>query len=133
MIIQKWQSKPLQLLKKRGKEQIVAGENERMKPQAILGHAITAANTSILVGALAKILKQNGIETGQKRLFEWLRNNGYLIKQKVTTGICQLKRVWRWDFLKLKNLSILMGTDATELLVLQKLQEKDSNILSINF
>lgn len=57
-------------------------ENERMKPQAILGHAITAANTSILVGALAKILKQNGIETGQKRLFEWMRNNGYLIKQK---------------------------------------------------
>lgn len=57
-------------------------DNERMKPHAILGHAITAANTSILVGALAKILKQNGVETGQRRLFEWLRNNGYLIKQK---------------------------------------------------
>ncbi|MBT9939104.1 phage antirepressor KilAC domain-containing protein [Anaerostipes hadrus] len=57
-------------------------DNERMKPHAILGHAIAAANTSILVGALAKILKQNGVETGQRRLFEWLRNNGYLIKQK---------------------------------------------------
>lgn len=57
-------------------------DNERMKPHAILGHAITSANTSILVGALAKILKQNGVETGQRRLFEWLRNNGYLIKQK---------------------------------------------------
>ena len=70
------------LKEEREKNRLLQEKNERMKPQAILGHAITAANTSILVGALAKILKQNGIETGQKRLFEWLRNNGYLIKQK---------------------------------------------------
>ena len=70
------------LKEEREKNRLLQEKNERMKPHAILGHAITAANTSILVGALAKILKQNGIETGQKRLFEWLRNNGYLIKQK---------------------------------------------------
>lgn len=70
------------LKKEREKNKILQEDNERMKPHAILGHAITAANTSILVGALAKILKQNGVETGQRRLFEWLRNNGYLIKQK---------------------------------------------------
>lgn len=70
------------LKEEREKNRLLQEKNERMKPHAILGHAITAANTSILVGALAKILKQNGVETGQRRLFEWLRNNGYLIKQK---------------------------------------------------
>ena len=42
--------------------------------------AIKTSNTSILVGDLAKLLKQSGIDTGQKRLFEWLRKNGYLMK-----------------------------------------------------
>lgn len=53
---------------------------KRMKPKEIFADAVSASHTSILMGELAKILKQNGVETGQKRLFEWLRNNGYLIK-----------------------------------------------------
>lgn len=53
---------------------------KRMKPKEIFADAVSASHTSILVGELAKILKQNGIETGQRRLFEWLRSNGYLIK-----------------------------------------------------
>ena len=57
---------------------------EEMKPHAVLGQAITAANTSILVGDLAKILKQNGVEIGARRLFQWMRDNGYLIKRKGT-------------------------------------------------
>ncbi len=52
----------------------------RMKPKEIFADAVSASHTSILVGELAKLLKQNGVGTGQKRLFEWLRNNGYLIK-----------------------------------------------------
>ena len=55
---------------------------ERMKPKEIFADAVSASHTSILVGDLAKLLKQNGIDIGQKRLFEWLRNNGYLIKRK---------------------------------------------------
>ena len=70
------------LKEEREKNRMLQEDNERMKPHAILGQAITTANTSILVGALAKLLKQNGIETGQRRLFEWLRYNWYLIKQK---------------------------------------------------
>ncbi len=97
------------------------------------GHAITSANTSILVGALAKILKQNGVETGQRRLFEWLRNNGYLIKQKGNDWNMPTQKSMEMGLLKLKNLSILMETDATELLVPRKLQEKDSSTLSISF
>ena len=57
---------------------------EEMKPHAILGQAITTANTSILVGDMAKILRQNGVNIGGRRLFEWLRENGYLIKRKGT-------------------------------------------------
>ena len=55
---------------------------EEMKPHAILGQAITTANTSILVGDLAKILRQNGVDIGAQRLFGWMRENGYLIKRK---------------------------------------------------
>lgn len=57
---------------------------EEMTPHAILGQAITTANTSILVGNLAKLLRQNGIDIGGRRLFEWMRENGYLIKRKGT-------------------------------------------------
>lgn len=49
-------------------------------PKVLFAESLKAADRSILVGVLAKILKQNGYETGQKRLFEYLRNNGYLMK-----------------------------------------------------
>ena len=57
---------------------------KEMKPHAILGQAITTANTSILVGDMAKILRQNGVNIGGRRFFEWLREKGYLIKRKGT-------------------------------------------------
>lgn len=57
-------------------------DNKRMKPKEIFADAVSASHTSILVGDMAKLLKQNGVEIGQKRLFEWLRENGYLIKRK---------------------------------------------------
>lgn len=52
----------------------------RMKPKEVFADAVSASRTSILIGDLAKVLKQNGYETGQKRLFEQLRQEGYLIK-----------------------------------------------------
>lgn len=55
-------------------------ENDRMKPKALFADAVSTSNTSILIGQLAKILKQNGIDTGQNRLFAWMRANGYLGK-----------------------------------------------------
>ena len=57
---------------------------EEMKPKALFADAVATSHTSILVGELAKILKQNGIEMGQKRLFAWLREKGYLIKRQGT-------------------------------------------------
>jgi len=53
-----------------------------MQPKVIFADAVSVSETTILIGDLAKILKQNGIETGQNRLFEWLRANGYLVKRK---------------------------------------------------
>lgn len=61
---------------------VLLADNQRMKPKEIFADAVATSHTSILIGDLAKLLKQNGIETGQKRLFDWLRENGYLIKRK---------------------------------------------------
>lgn len=57
-------------------------DNERMKPKEIFSDAVTASKDSILVGDLAKILKQRGFDIGQNRLFQKLRNNGYLILRR---------------------------------------------------
>ena len=53
---------------------------EQMKPKAIFADAVATSRTSILIGDLAKLICQNGYQIGQKRVFEWLRNNGYLCK-----------------------------------------------------
>lgn len=50
------------------------------KPKVLFADSVTASKTTILIGDLAKIMKQNGVDIGEKRLFEWLRNSGYLIK-----------------------------------------------------
>lgn len=55
---------------------------ESDKPKTIFADAVATSHTSILVGDLAKMICQNGIQIGQKRLFQWLRENGYLIKRK---------------------------------------------------
>lgn len=55
---------------------------EEMKPKVIFADAVSASNSSILIGDLAKLLRQNGVDIGSKRLFEYLRNHGYLIKRK---------------------------------------------------
>lgn len=57
-------------------------ENAEMKPKALFADAVTASKGDINIGTLAKMLKQNGIDIGQNRLFAWLRDNGYLIKRK---------------------------------------------------
>ena len=56
--------------------------NRALQPKALFADAVSAAKTSILVGELAKLLKQNGVAMGQNRLFEWLRTNGFLIRRR---------------------------------------------------
>ena len=66
-------------------QKTIAAQNEeiqRMRPKEIFADAVSTSHTSILIGDLAKLLKQNGVDTGQKRLFCWLRENGYLIRRQ---------------------------------------------------
>ena len=62
--------------------QKLVAENQAMKPKALFADAVKSSKTSILVGELAKLIKQNGVEIGEKRLFTWLRDNGYLMSRK---------------------------------------------------
>lgn len=73
----------LQNLKEEQKKRIEAeAKIELDKPKVLFSEAVTTSKTSILIGNLAKIIKQNGVEMGQNRMFSWLRDNGYLIKRK---------------------------------------------------
>lgn len=72
------------LKEEREKNKLLQADNDRMKPKEIFADAVATSHTTILIGDLAKILKQNGVEIGQKRLFVWLRDNGYLIKRNGT-------------------------------------------------
>lgn len=70
-----------QLLAEKDKQIAQLAEiNEVNKPKVIFADAVASSDSSILIGELAKLLKQNGLNMGQNRLFEWLRCNGYLIK-----------------------------------------------------
>ena len=64
--------------------QAIIGEKnlriEEMRPKEVFSDAVATSKTSILIGELAKLLKQNGVDIGQKRLFAWMRDNGYLMK-----------------------------------------------------
>ena len=70
-----------QLLAKKSKQvEHLTTTIEEQKPKVLFADAVSASKTSILIGDLAKLIRQNGVEVGQKRLFEWLRNNGWLMK-----------------------------------------------------
>lgn len=62
----------------------VETENEANRPKVLFADAVSTSKTSILVGELAKLLKQNGVDIGQNRLFGWLRENGFLIRRNGT-------------------------------------------------
>lgn len=76
---EKVMARALQIADRKIKE--LKAANAQMKPKALFADAVETSDTSILIGDLAKLLKQNGIETGQKRLFERFRNEGFLMRQ----------------------------------------------------
>ena len=74
-----------------------------MQPKALFADSVCASSTSILIGELAKILKQNGVDTGQKRLFAWLRENGYLIRRKGTDYNMPTQRAMEMELFEIKE------------------------------
>lgn len=79
---------------------------ERMKPKEIFCDAVSASKTSILVGDLAKLIKQNGVEIGQKRLFTWLRENGYLIKRSGAEWNMPTQRSMEMELFEVKESNV---------------------------
>lgn len=82
---------------------MLAAQVEEMRPHALLGRAITTADTSILIGDFAKILRQNGVLMGAKRLFVWMRENGYLIKRKGTDWNLPTQRSMEMGLFEIKE------------------------------
>ncbi|KNF09322.1 putative phage-encoded protein [Gottschalkia purinilytica] len=79
---------------------------EEDKPKVLFAEAVQASKTSILVGELAKLLRQNGIDIGQNRLFKWLRDEGYLIKRKGTDYNMPTQKSMDLELFEIKETSI---------------------------
>ena len=90
-------------------------DNERMKPKEIFADAVSTSDTSILIGELAKILRQNGVQTGQNKLFEWLRNNGYLIKRKGSDWNMPTQKAMDMDLFEIKETVINNPNGSTKI------------------
>lgn len=77
-----------------------------MKPKALFADSVTASNTSILVGELAKLIRQNGVDMGEKRLFEWMRNNGFLVRRKGTDYNMPTQRSMEMGLFQIKETTV---------------------------
>ncbi|WP_203648961.1 phage antirepressor [Secundilactobacillus yichangensis] len=108
-----WMSQPDNMIKFLERYRDAQQENQRlhdentvMQPKALFADAVSASHTTILVGELAKLLKQNGIDIGQNRLFAWMRANGYLIHRKGTDWNMPTQRSMQQGLFKVKETSI---------------------------
>ena len=97
---------------KEEKEKRLAAEKqiEMDRPKTIFADAVSASHTSILVGEMAKILRGNGVELGQKRFFDWLRENGYLIRRKGTDYNMPTQRAMELGLFEIKEGSYVNGS-----------------------
>lgn len=85
---------------------LLEADNEIMKPKALFADSVSASNSTILIGELAKIIKANGVDMGQNRLFTWLRDNGYLIKRKGTDYNMPTQKSMELELFKIKETTI---------------------------
>ena len=80
---------------------------QEMRPKEIFADAVSASKTSILIGELAKLLRQNGVEIGQNRLFDWMRKNGYLINRAGTDYNTPTQRAMEMGLFKVKETPVI--------------------------
>lgn len=93
---------------------VLLEDTARMKPKEIFADAVAASSTAILIGELAKLLRQNGIDIGQNRLFDWMRKNGYLIRQKGSAYNTPTQRSADLGILTTKETVIVRSDGSTE-------------------
>ena len=79
---------------------------EEQKPKVVFANAVSTSKTTILIGELSKLLKQNGVNIGCQRLFQWLRDNGYLIKRRGTDWNMPTQKSMELGLFKIKETSI---------------------------
>ena len=82
---------------------------ESDRPKVLFAEAVSTSESSILIGQLAKMLKQNGIDIGQNRLFEWMRQNGYLIRQKSNNYNLPTQKAMEMGLFRIKESTHLNG------------------------
>lgn len=90
-------------------------DNRRMKPKEVFADAVATSKTSILVGELAKILKQNGADIGQNKLFSWMREKGYLIKRKDSDYNMPTQKSMEMGLFEIKETSITKPDGSTHI------------------
>ena len=95
------------LKEERAKRKEAENRLEEAKPKVLFANAVTESDGTILIGDLAKFIKQNGRDMGQKRLFEQLRNDGFLIKQKCSSYNMPTQRAMDMGLFKVKESSIV--------------------------
>ena len=100
---------------------------EAMKPKVIFADSVSTSHTTILVGDLAKILKGNGINIGAKRLFQWMRDNGYLIKRKGADYNSPTQKSMNLGLFKIKESSHVNGDGVTVVTKTPKVTGKGQN------
>lgn len=89
------------------KRKELESQAEANRPKVLFADAVATAKTSILIGELAKLLKQNGVkDMGQNRLFDWMRNNGYLIRRKGTDYNMPTQRSMELGLMEIKETSV---------------------------
>lgn len=81
-------------------------ENQQMQPKVLFADSVAASHTTILIGELAKILRGNGINIGANRLFQWMRDKGYLISRKGTDYNMPTQRSMNLGLFKIKESTI---------------------------
>ena len=79
---------------------------QRMRPKEIFADAVSTSHTSILIGDLAKMLKQNGVDIGQKRLFDWMREKDYLIKRKGSDWNSPTQKAMELELFEIKESTV---------------------------
>lgn len=97
---------------------------ERMKPKEIFADAVSASHTTILIGELAKLLRQNGIDIGAKRLFAWMRDNGYLVKRQGTDYNTPTQKSVDLGVLTTKETTVLHSDGSTKIVKTAKVTGK---------
>ena len=88
---------------------------EQDKPKVLFADAVATAQTSILIGELAKHLKQNGVEMGQNRLFEWMRQNGYLIRRQGSDYNMPTQRSMEQGLFEIKETTVVHADGHTHI------------------